>query len=162
MRSCVATAAGAAAPPTSSGTLCRPLRYSQRRRKTEPKQGSVLLKGPALLRSSGDDSKAARLRQPLLSRHFLNPRCFLFSPSSETASRPTLARRDVVNSTTLNPTLCSYRLHSALNLCRVAQVIVMDRFELCIELINQGTCGRYVERDDFVVGEMIEMLDQCA
>ena len=33
-------------------------------------------KTPALLRSSGDDSKATQLRQPLLSRHCPDPRCF--------------------------------------------------------------------------------------
>ena len=48
---------------------------------------------PARLRSSGDDSKAAPLRQPLLSRHCLDLRCFFFSPTGETVSRASVGRR---------------------------------------------------------------------
>ena len=76
----VAAAADAAAPPTSSGTkvpttavLAKPARNRAK--------ALFRLKAPALLRSSGDDSKAAHLRQPLLSRHCLARGVFLFSPT---------------------------------------------------------------------------------
>ncbi len=76
-RASVAAAAGAAAPPTSSGTkvpttavLATPARN----------RAKALFRStaPALLRSSGDDSKAAQLRQPLLSRHRLARDVFFF------------------------------------------------------------------------------------
>ena len=75
----VAAAAGAAAPPTSSGTkvpttavLTTP---AQKRAKA-----LFCSTAPAWLRSSGDDSKAAHLRQPLLSRHWPSmPRSFFLS-----------------------------------------------------------------------------------
>jgi len=54
---------------------CQPLRYSQRRRKKRAK-ALFCSNTPALVRSSGDDSKAAHLRQPLLWRRRPDPRCF--------------------------------------------------------------------------------------
>ncbi len=56
---------------------CRPLRYSQPPRRKRAK--ALFRRQPRrLLRSSGDDSKAAHLRQPLLSRHCLVRDVFLF------------------------------------------------------------------------------------
>ena len=65
-----AQALAAAALPTASGTSCQPLRYSRQRRACKlAALKQQALKDPLVLRSSGDDSKAAQLRQPLLSRH---------------------------------------------------------------------------------------------
>ena len=47
---------------------------------------------PALLRSSGDDSKAAQLRQPLLSRRYLDLDVFRFLTLSETVSSASVGR----------------------------------------------------------------------
>src|SRR5688572_15763821 len=52
-----------AALPKSSGTLCQPLRYSHQRRACKlAALKQQALKDPLALRSSGDDSKAARRR----------------------------------------------------------------------------------------------------
>ncbi len=76
----VAAAADAAAPPTSSGTSCQPCGT----RNAGAKRAKALFcsTAPALLRSSGDDSKAAHLRQPLLVAILLDRDVFL-TPTPE-------------------------------------------------------------------------------
>ena len=69
-RSCAAYVVGHFVPTTA--VLTTP---AQKRAKA-----LFCLKAPALLRSSGDDEKAAHLRQPLLSRCCLASRCFIFLP----------------------------------------------------------------------------------
>jgi len=45
---------------------------------------------------------------------------------------------------------------------RVAEIVVLDRFQLPIELIHQRNPGWNIERHDVIVAHMLEMLDQRA
>ena len=88
----VTAAAGAAAPPTSSATEVATTAV------LAPAAGLQLaalktgrpLEAPLALRSSGDDSKAAPLRQPLLWRHSLARGVFSFPQLTKVLLAPAL------------------------------------------------------------------------
>ena len=80
-RSCAAYVVGHFVPTTA--VLTTPARNKAK--------ALFRLKAPALLRSSGDDSKAAHLRQPPLSRHCPDLRCFyLFTPTQRAGAAQAL------------------------------------------------------------------------
>src|SRR5689334_8787952 len=56
--------------------------------------------------------------------------------------------------------LCGNRLHSGLNLLRIAEIVAPNRLQLGIEFVHQRHARGYVQLDDRFFRHVVQVLDQ--
>ena len=58
--------------------------------------------------------------------------------------------------------MAGYGIHSSGDRLLVSEIVALDRLEVGIQLVNEGNAGRDVELEHLFLGEVVEILDQCA
>ena len=58
--------------------------------------------------------------------------------------------------------MAGHSVHGSGDRLLVTEVVVFDRLEIFIQLINEGNAGRDVELEYLFLGEIVEILDQSA